>query len=89
MTTLFEEEQHVYCTNFMVTVSHNGNPIVETKLKKNRLNEQGFSVFAISIVENLCLLQQYKWNTIKIQLHAVIRPYGSILMNILDFFISR
>ena len=28
MTTLFEEEQHVYCTNFMVTVSHNGNPIV-------------------------------------------------------------
>lgn len=34
MTTLFEEEQHVYCTNFMVTVSHNGNPIAETKLKK-------------------------------------------------------
>ena len=73
----------------MLTVSHNGNPIVEIKFTKNRQNEQGFSVFAISIVENLCLLRQYKWNTIKIRLHAVIRPYGSILMNILAFFISR
>lgn len=42
MTTLFEEEQHVYCTDFMVTVSHNGNPIVEAKLKKKQTKRARF-----------------------------------------------
>ena len=42
MTTLFEEEQHVYCTDFMVTVSHNGNPIVEIKFTKKQTKRARF-----------------------------------------------
>ena len=40
---------------------------------------------------NLCLLQQYKWSTIKIQLPRLIMnsPYASNVMTTLDFFISR
>ena len=40
---------------------------------------------------NLCLLQQYKWNTIKIRLLRLIinAPYESNFMTILGFFINR
>ena len=49
-----------------------------------------FATFAISIKDQLCLLQQYKWNTIKIRLLQLIIkvPYKSTFMTILDFFIS-
>ena len=49
-----------------------------------------FAAFAISIVDNLCcLLQQFKWSTIKIQLTWIINaPYASNVMTILDFFIN-
>ena len=49
-----------------------------------------FATFAISIKDQLCLLQQYKWNTIKIRLPRLIIkvPYKSTFMTILDFFIS-
>ena len=41
--------------------------------------------------DNLCLLQQYKWNKIKMRLPWLIinAPHGSNFMTILDFFISR
>ena len=50
-----------------------------------------FSTFVISIVDNLCVQQQYKWNTIKIRLPQSIFnvPYGSNFATILDYFISR
>ena len=40
---------------------------------------------------NLCLLQQYKWSTIKIQLPRLIinAPCASNVMTTLDFFIGR
>ena len=50
-----------------------------------------FAALARRITDNLCLLQQYKWNTIKLGLLRLIinAPYGSSSMIILDFFISR
>ena len=50
-----------------------------------------FVALARRITDNLCLLQQYKWNTIKIGLLRLIinASYGSSSMIILDFFISR
>ena len=50
-----------------------------------------FAALARRIADNLCLLQQYKWNTIKIGLPRLIinAPYGSSSMIILDLFISR
>ena len=50
-----------------------------------------FAALARRITDNLCLLQQYKWNTIKIGLPRLIinAPYGSSSMIILDFFSSR
>ena len=49
-----------------------------------------FATLAISVIENLCLLQQHKWNTIKIILPLLIinELYGSNFMTILEFFIS-
>ena len=49
-----------------------------------------FAALARRIADNLCLLQQYKWNTIKIGLPRLIinAPYGSSSM-IIHFFISR
>ena len=32
----------------------------------NMTKRERFTAFAISIVDNLCLLQQYQWNKIKI-----------------------
>ena len=50
-----------------------------------------FTTFAIIIIANLCLLQQYKWNPIKTQLPQLIinAPYGSNFITIFDFLISR
>ena len=80
----------------MPTVSHKGNPIIiynRDKMHKN-LNVHNFfevrNIITISIVDNSCLLQQYKWNTIKIRLPQLIInvSYGSNFMTILDFFIN-
>ena len=71
-----------------------------TKNLKNVLNQNvnvtkraRFVTFAIhvSVVDNLWLLQHYKWNTIKIRLLRLVihAPYGSNLMTNLDVFISR
>ena len=45
------------------------------------------ATFAISTVDNLCLLQQYKWITIKIRLPRLITnaPYGSNFLTFLTF----
>ena len=80
----------------MPTVSHNGNPIIiynRDKMHK-KLNVNIFfevrNIITISIVDNSCLLQQYKWNTIKLQLPQLIInvSYGSNFMTILDFFMN-
>ena len=80
----------------MPTVSHNGNPIIiynRDKMHK-KLNVNNFfevhNIVTISIVDNLCLLQQYKWNTINIRFPQLIInvSYGSNFMTILDFFIN-
>ena len=57
----------------------------------NVTKQAKFAALARRITDNLCLLQQYKWNTIKIGLPRLIinAPYGSSSMIILDFFISR
>ena len=71
-----------------------------TKNLKNVLNQNvnvtkraRFVTFAIHVrvVDNLWLLQQYKWNTIKIRLLRLVihAPYGSNLMTNLHVFISR
>ena len=57
----------------------------------NVTKKERFATSAVSIVDNLCSLQQeHKWNKIKMQLQRLIMnvPYGSNLMSILDFFIS-
>ena len=94
--------QHVYCATFMLAVSHNVNPIIYTEYTEKNLNNilnqnvnvtkrAKFATFAISIVDILCLLQKYKWNTIKIRLPRLMIdvPYASNFMTILDLFISR
>ena len=42
-------------------------------------------------LSKLCLLQQYKWNKIRIRLPrlTINAPYGSNFITILEFFISR
>jgi len=62
------------------------NQNVNMTTKRARL-----SAFVISIVDNLCVQQQYKWNTIKVRLPRSIFnvPYGSNFATILDYFISR
>ena len=50
-----------------------------------------FATFAISTVDNLCLLQQYNWNTIKIQLPRLIinATYDQIFMTILHLSVAE
>ena len=50
-------------------------------------NRARFATFAISIADSLCLLQQYKLNTIKILLPRLINnpPNGSNFIIVLDF----
>ena len=76
MTFFWGGVKHVYCAKFMLTVSHNGNPIIfniyiEVKYPKNLNNilnqnvnvtkRARLSALAIISVDNLCLLQQYRW----------------------------
>ena len=87
---------------FMLTVSRNhGYPIIfniYTKSLNYVLNQDvdvtkraRFATFATFILDYLCLLQQDKWNKIKIWLPRLILsvPYRSNFMTILDFFICR
>ena len=57
----------------------------------NATKRARFATFAISILDKFAVLQQCKWNTIKIRLPRLIinAPCGSNFMTILDFFISR
>ena len=50
-----------------------------------------FATFAISTVDNFCLLQQYNWNTIKIHLPLFIinAPYDQIFMTILHLSVGE
>ena len=68
-------------------IPQNLNNFLESKCLDETKRERFAAVryFDISIVGNLCLLQQYKWSIIKIQLPRLIfnAPYGSN-----DFFIS-
>ena len=59
-------------------------------LHKDHLGHRRKWPFALSIVHNLCFLQQYKWNKIKIRLPQLITnaPHRTNSMTILDFFIS-
>ena len=57
----------------------------------NETKRARFTTFAISIVDNLYLLEQCKCNTIKIPMPRLIInvPYESSFVTILDFFISN
>ena len=90
--------QHVYCAKFMLTVYHNVNPIInniqrdEIHNLNNVLNENVNVTKWTSIVDNLCLLQQYKLmehNQNTIPWLVINVPYGSIFVTIPDFFISH
>ena len=87
---------------FMLTVSRNhGYPIIfniYTKSLNYVLNQDvdvtkraRFATFDTFILDYLCLLQQYKWNKMKIRLARLISnvPCRSNFMTILDFFICR
>ena len=85
---------------FLLSVSHNTNSIIHGQRKhekeveycfESKTKRARFSTFVIRIVDNLCVQQQYKWNTIKIRLPRSIFnvPYGSNFATILDYFISR
>ena len=67
-----------------------GSKIHKKSKNVNMAKRAMFATFAISIKDQLCLLQQYKWNTIKIRLPRLIIkvPYKSTFMTIRDFFIS-
>ena len=70
MTNIFRGVQNVYCAKFMLTVFRRGNPIInKNTLYKENVNKvlnqnvimtkrASFAIFAISIVDNLSLLQQ-------------------------------
>ena len=90
--------QHVYCVKFMLTVYHNVNPITnniqrdEIHNLNNVLNENVNVTKWTSIVDNLCLLQQYKLmkhNQNTIPWVVINMPYWSIFVTIPDFFISH
>ena len=90
--------QHVYCAKFMLTVYHNVNPIInniqrdEIHNLNNVLNENVDVTKWTSIIDNLCLLQQYKLmehNQKTIPWLIINVPYGSIFVTIPDFFISH
>ena len=63
----FRGEQHVYGAKFVLTVSHNVNPIINNvqrdqntqKYLNNVLNQNVNVTKQTSIMDNLCLLQQY------------------------------
>ena len=75
MTNIFRGVQHVYCAKFMLTVSRRGNPIINRNILykenfNNVLNQNvlmtkraDFAIFAISIVDNLSLLQHRLQNS--------------------------
>ena len=89
---------------FMLAVSHNSNPSVNDIKRWNteKKNQSFFNqiantkkpaklaTFAKGIVDDLCILQQKKWNTIEIRLLRLIinAPYGSNFKTIPDFFVS-
>ena len=72
-----------------IRYTKNSNNVFNQNL--NETKRARFTTFAISIVDNLYLLQQYKCNTIKIPMPRLIInvPYESSFMTILDFFISN
>jgi len=51
----------------MLAASHNVNPVINN-LERDKIHKkiECLKSKRTSIVVNLCLLQQYKWNTIKI-----------------------
>ena len=57
--------QRVYCAKFMLTVSHNDNQTHTKNFNSvsnqdvNETKRAKFTIFARSIVDNLCLLRQY------------------------------
>ena len=67
--------QHVYFATFLLTVSHNVsiiNDLQRDKVHKKLndvLNQNVDATKRTSIVDNLFLPQQYKYNKIKIQCH--------------------
>ena len=75
MTNIFRGVQHVYCAKFMLTVSRRSNPIINKNILSkenfnNVLNQNvimpkraDFAIFAISIVDNLSLLQHRLQNS--------------------------
>ena len=82
----------------MLTVYHNVNPITNNIQRdglhnlNNVLNENVNVTKWTSIVDNLCLLQQYKLmehNQNTIPWLVINVPYGSIFVTIPDFFISH
>ena len=56
----------------------------------NMKKRERLATFAKGIVDNLCILQQNKWNTIEIRLPRLIinAPYGSNFKTIPDVFVS-
>ena len=82
----------------MLTLYHNVNPIInniqrdEIHNLNNVLNENVNVTKWTSIVDNLCLLQQYKLmehNQKTIPWLVINMPYGSIFVTIPDLFISH
>ena len=90
----FEVVQHVYCANFMLTVSHNVRERENTqKILINNLNQNVNMTKPTRIVDNSRLLRQYKWNTIKIRLLQLIIKcaiWSKLNFHVhFDFFISH
>lgn len=75
MANYFSGVQHVYCATFLLTVSHNVsiiNDLQRDKVHKKLndvLDQNVDATKRTSIVDNLFLLQQYKYKKIKIQCH--------------------
>ena len=66
----FQGVQQGYCATFLLTVSHDVIPIINN-IQRDKIHKKFIYVLnqnvQTSIAGNLCLLQQYKWNTIKIR----------------------
>ena len=75
---------HSSCLLYPIMVVQNAQKI------KCKLFFEVRNIITISIVDKSCLLQQYKWNTIKIRLPQLIInvSYGSNFMTIRDFLIN-
>ena len=61
MTNFSRGVQRVYCAKFMLTVSHNGNPVIKNNYNRDKIHKKlepnfnvtdraRFATFAISIV---------------------------------------